>query len=741
MILFFLLLAFQLPVFASRAIGVKKLQDFHHKSGVLGNYKALIIGIDFYPDPDIPHLKTAANDARSLAKLLAEQYGFETTLLLNKKATRANIYKALRDLAANTRNDDSVLLYYAGHGDLDRQYNDGWWIPSDARGGDPLTYLDNTQVQKAMRAMKARHVLLVSDSCYSGTLFGRARSVPPVIDERYYLNLYNEKSRWGMTSGNKEPVEDSGTNNHSIFAYQLIKALEQNDKNYLSTQDLYTRIAPIVANNSEQTPLCRPIRNTGDQGGEFVFIRVAGGTPDDIISDAGPKYNETLELGILKVTSSPSGAELEVDGKPAGRTPTQLGNMQVGTVKVTVSKNGYLSEKRNARIKAGRRSVVHIDLVEEKRSGWLSVDTRPSSARVRILNINPRYVRGMELEAGSYHVEVSAPDYISEKRWIELAAGDDIIVEFSLDKKQVAVKQVKYKKKEVSANYTDRATGMEFVAIPGGCFQMGQTEDEKKYLIKKRGKEKYEKYYNDELPRHRVCVDGFSMARHEVTVGQWRRFIKDTGYKTEAERDVKKKGCWSLKDNKWGYHDGRDWENPGFSQKDKQPVACVSHNDVEKYIDWLNRSSFKKYRLPTEAEWEYAARGGTSTIRFWGDGESKACSYANVADKGKSWRTYFPCDDGYKFSSPVGNYRPNSFGLYDMLGNVWEWTSDWYGSSYYGNSPRQNPQGPGSGSSRVGRGGCWSHNPSRVRVADRGRLQPWERNAGMGFRLVLPPGQ
>ena len=261
---------------ASRGISV--ISDMSHQSGKLGAYKALIIGINDYKDPNIPDLETAVNDANAMANLLSERYGFKVKLLLDHKATREAIYRALRSLALSTEADDSVLIYYAGHGDLDRITNDGWWIPADAKGGDPLTYLNNFLVQTYMRSMKARHVLLVSDSCYSGTLFGQTRAVPQVIDHKYYLNLYNEKSRWGITSGNKTPVSDQGSGGHSVFAYQLFKALRENEKPYISTQELYTRIAPIISNNSEQTPLCRPIRNTGDQGGEFVFVVSSGKT-------------------------------------------------------------------------------------------------------------------------------------------------------------------------------------------------------------------------------------------------------------------------------------------------------------------------------------------------------------------------------------------------------------------------------------------------------------------------------
>jgi len=272
---------------AERGVEIKSKDDLSHKSGKLGAYRALVIGINNYQDKKIPALKTAVNDARAFANLLQTRYGFQVTLLLDRHATREAIMDKMRNLAATASPDESVLIYYAGHGDVDRVLNDGWWVPADATGGNPATYLDNNYVQRVMRGMKARHVLLVSDSCYSGTLFGESRSLPTVIDDRYYLNLYNEKSRWGMTSGNKTPVSDSGSEGHSIFAYQLIKALTKNEKPYITTQELYSQIAPIIANNSEQQPLCSPVRDTGDQGGGFVFV--ASTTSSFSASDA-PSY-------------------------------------------------------------------------------------------------------------------------------------------------------------------------------------------------------------------------------------------------------------------------------------------------------------------------------------------------------------------------------------------------------------------------------------------------------------------
>jgi uncharacterized caspase-like protein len=226
-----------LLVAADRGVKVKAIKDLTHANNNIGTYRALIIGIDEYQDQDIPKLDTAVADAKAVAELLRKRYGFQIDeqkdLLLNDKATGGAIYNALRKLASSTVTSDSVLIYYAGHGEEDTVYKDGWWIPADAKLGDPRTYLDNVQVQKAMSNMQARHVLLISDSCYSGTLFGRSRSLPRKIDDKYYLGLFNERSRWGMTSGSKTPVADGGQDGHSVFAYQLLKELGNNSKPYV----------------------------------------------------------------------------------------------------------------------------------------------------------------------------------------------------------------------------------------------------------------------------------------------------------------------------------------------------------------------------------------------------------------------------------------------------------------------------------------------------------------------------
>lgn len=279
--------------------------------------------------------------------------------------------------------------------------------------------------------------------------------------------------------------------------------------------------------------------------------------------------------------------------------------------------------------------------------------------------------------------------------------------------------------------------GMEFVYIKPGVFMMGSPPNEK-------GRDKDEK-------QHRVTLTkGFYLGKTEVTVGQFRKFITATAYKTDADKNAGGvNGCNAMINadgkRKWGWKPGSNWQSPGFKQSDDMPVVCVSWNDTQAYIRWLSSETGQTYRLPTEAEWEYAARADSRSSRFWGDDPKKACRYANVADQSEdgdfSWDSKHECSDGYYYSSPIGNFKPNNFVLYDMIGNVWEWCHDWYDKDYYSNSPSTDPAGPNTGSGRVIRGGGWYDFAGNCRSANRVRGTPDGRSVSGGFRLVLFPAR
>ncbi len=267
--------------------------------------------------------------------------------------------------------------------------------------------------------------------------------------------------------------------------------------------------------------------------------------------------------------------------------------------------------------------------------------------------------------------------------------------------------------------------------IPAGCISIGSPDWE-------RGRDLDE-------TQAQVCLDAFDMALHEVSIEDFHRYAQASAYQTDAEWNRERaQGCFSEgADGGWTYVPGRTWRQPGFRQQADHPVVCISWVDASTYIDWLNAETGQQFRLPTEAEWEYAARAGNANSRYWGDAAELACQYANVADKlaAEKYQGFEPhdCEDGYAQTAPVGSYRPNGYGLYDMLGNVAEWTCSYYGNSYKGSEKRCSRRD--SSALRVNRGGSWTTKPDWSRSATRVRLWPRGRADSLGFRLVREVAQ
>ncbi len=282
--------------------------------------------------------------------------------------------------------------------------------------------------------------------------------------------------------------------------------------------------------------------------------------------------------------------------------------------------------------------------------------------------------------------------------------------------------------------------GMRFVLIPAGHFMMG-SEESPESVIKNpaysRAPGKAE-WFVKEHPRHKVIISkSFYMQTQEVTVAQFRLFFEETGYKTDAEKAGY--GFILDKNAQWVEKPGANWGDVGFPQEDNHPVVMVSWHDAQAFIAWLNkREGTTAYRLPTEAEWEYACRAGTKTRFYWGN--QLKSGYANFADR--SYETNHPADpyiyrdldDGFPYTAPVGSFKPNRWGLYDMAGNVQEWCLDWYGD--YSNEKATDPTGPQNGDKRVLRGGSWSLNAWTLRSAFRSWGVPPGAVSDQGFRVV-----
>jgi sulfatase modifying factor 1 len=202
---------------------------------------------------------------------------------------------------------------------------------------------------------------------------------------------------------------------------------------------------------------------------------------------------------------------------------------------------------------------------------------------------------------------------------------------------------------------------------------------------------------------------------YEVTRGEFAKFVAATGYQTVAETAP---GGIRLHNDKqpslWEPNKKYTWREPGFSQDDDHPVVQIAWRDAVAFCDWLSRKEGKRYRLPTEAEWEYACRAGTMQRYYNSNEPNDTTKIGNVADATAkkvypNWPEFVKTSDGFVFTSPVGRFRPNNFGLYDTIGNAAEWCSDWYAEDYYQESPKDDPPGPFTGESHVGRGGGFSH--------------------------------
>jgi len=291
---------------------------------------------------------------------------------------------------------------------------------------------------------------------------------------------------------------------------------------------------------------------------------------------------------------------------------------------------------------------------------------------------------------------------------------------------------------------------MEMVWIPPGEFLLGSTTDQRKWAAGSEGKGDLG-WYDDEGEDPRRCriERGFWLGRTEVTVGQWKRFIAETGYKTDAE---KRGEAWTPDwkgDGQWKWMKGKSWRDPNFAQDDDHPVVCISWNDATAFCKWLTERERKagrlpsgyEYRLPGEAEWEYACRGGRKDASkfWWGEDWRSAegrlnCAANDVFPDGSRWSLREErWEDGYVFTSPVDAYGSpgrNGYGLADMLGNVWEWCYDWYDSSGASCTIRME-----SGEYRVLRGGSFGDIPGLVRCAYRNRFFPTIPRADSGARL------
>lgn len=566
----------------------------------LGRYHALVIGNNRHLA--LPALRTAVADARAVAALLRDRYAFVGVELL-LDASRADILLALNGYRRELEDGDRLLIYYAGHGHLDQGSGEGYWLPTDASPDNPLNWVSNSHITNTLKAMRARHVLVVADSCYSGTLtrsVGDGGDAELAATDRgrltWLARIDAKRARTALVSGGLEPVADEGRHGHSVFAEAFLSVLRDNAE-LLHGQALFDRLKDRVVVNAAQTPRYGNVRFAYHEGGDFIFA------PRD----------------ALRARQRPDAGNAEES-----------------------------------------QSAEHCALV------WRTI----SDSRVR---------SDFEAYLAAYPECPMAP--VARARLATLAPGAvaDEPRSASATSSSAAATRAK-----AGTRFRDCDECPELVVIPAGTGVIGSPADETDRD-------------ENEGPMHDVRIGAdLAVGRHEVTVAQWRACVEAGG-------------C-----------DGFVPEGLSAAAPDR-PVAGVNWHDARAYVAWLTARTGHRYRLPSEAEWEYVARAGTRTAYHTG---------ATIADSAAHF--------GGMAASPaaVGTYTANAFGLHDVHGNVWEWVEDCYQDSH------MDAAGDGSARSapdcavRVLRGGSWREPAWSLRSAARVGFAATLRVRDFGFRVA-----
>ena len=459
-------------------------------------------------------------------------------------------------------------------------------------------------------------------------------------------------------------LAEDGKGRNGTYTGNLLENIERSD---FTVQQVFneTGRGVMAETNDKQIPWMSstPVAEFYLAGGSVIVTK--------------PQASDT---GSLKVKSTPQGAQIYLNGKSRGTAPKTFSNLSTGTYKVKAALSGYNAEEKRIRVNSGRAAILTFYLDPVASVGSLHVNTDPAGATVRVLNITPKFYQGMELDAGTYRIKVLKKGYISKTELVDIAAGKAVDLYVELEKEKTASAGEKF----------TNSIGQEFVYIRPGTFMMGSPSDEP-------GLDSDETRHDE--TRHKVTLTrGFYMQTTEVTQGQWKAVM-----------------------------DSRPWSGKDYVRDaDDSPAGYVSWDDAQKFIKKLNRrEGGNKYRLPSEAEWEYACRAGSTTRFCFGSSDSQLGDYA--------W--YIRKDYAHR----VGAKKPNAWGLYDMHGNVWEWCQD---SCNWTNKVVTDTYRDGivdplctTGSDRVCRGGGWPHGTCNCRSADRSSYSPGRRINYLGFRL------
>jgi len=635
-------------------------------------------------------LNGVKTDVAEVKKALADN-GFNVEVSENgtKELIDKTISEFIRKYGQGV--DNRLLIYYAGHGyTVKTSYGEdlGYIVPVDAPNpakdlaGFQQKAIEMAQIEIYTKRIQSKHALFLFDACFAGSLFDMRSAASEVISYKT-----TQQVRQFITSGSaEEQVPDQ-----SIFRKQFVIALTTNEADldkdgYLTGSELGQFLQNKVVNYSYNTqhPQYGKIRSPKLDKGDFVFeLKTSSPTQTTVINTVTPP----AATGSIELTTRLSG-KFYIDGKyskdvTAGSTYT-INDIQTGVRVLSISGTTNWTEK--VMVIAGQ--ITRITAEKIITTGTLSLSTQVSG-KLYIDDIYRQTLKAGEnislndMSEGTHVAKINDP-LTAKEIWKE-SFNINIGKTVNLTAQGTVTEVAPASTGGSGSSYTETASGLniEMVFVQGGPFTMGCTSEQGSDC------------YDDEKSAHSVTVSNFYIGKYEVTQAQWRAVM---GASATLSSPSNFKNC------------------------DECPVEQVSWNDIQEFLKKLNAKTGKTYRLPTEAEWEYAARGGSKSRGYKYSGSNDLGSVAWYAENSNS-KTH-----------PVGQKSPNELGIYDMSGNVWEWCSDWYGS--YSSYNQNNPTGANTGSARVFRGGSWDGSARYCPSASRYCSSPGSRRNLIGFRLA-----
>ena len=760
-------MALSMALMAVGSVAQATAAEYANPTGV-----AVIIGNKDYRNDRVPEVAYAHRDADAFRHYALGVLGFDPKRVFDlRDATQSRMFTWFGNRDSHEgrlwrylhpRHGSDVVVFYSGHGVPGLKDRRGYLLPSDADPDTPEIngYPIDLLYANLGKLRDAKSVRVFLDACFSGDSDRGmlVRSASPVFVQASLPDASGEKLTVLSAASGTEVASWDENARHGMFTHHLLNALY--GEGDLDGNGQVTAAETKIYLDDTMTIAARV------EFGRYQNASLVGHA-DTVLASAGAGgvFPARPELDASGADSAVVAAEDDGAGEPAAVEEPASPSPSVGDAESEEDALG-LTRAQRVLVQRGLTLLDHDVGVADgvfgrrTRGGVMSYQREKGLAETGYLTrelLEGLVALGEEAQrrAEAERVERERQEAEAKRQEAERRADDgafrraksagtvesysSYLAAYPSGRHVVEARRLRAEAAErergpvVGERFRD-CDGTwcpELVVVPSGSYMMGSPSSEE-------GRD------GDEGPVHRVRIaKPFAVGVTEVTRGQWSAFVSETGHSTGDS-------CTTYEDAGWRNRNGRSWRTPGYSQSDGHPVVCVSWDDARAYVGWLSRKTGKRYRLLSESEWEYVARAGTRTARYWGEGETGQCRHGNGADrtlKGRysDWKwTTAGCRDGHVHTAPVSLLVANGYGLHDVLGNVREWTQDCWNESYAGAPTDGSAWEAGDCSRRVLRGGSWSSEPGNLRSAVRYSrfwltTGIWLDNAGFRVARTLTP--